>query len=116
MFLTRISVGNPVFATMMMIALVVIGLFSYRGLAVDEFPEIDFPIVIVQTAYPGASPETVETDVTRKIEDAVNTVNGINISFTPFLLNFCHIARHFSCWSLSPSSPSPSWLTHAHMS
>lgn len=78
MFLTRISVGNPVFATMMMIALVVIGLFSYRGLAVDQFPEIDFPIVIVQTAYPGASPETVETDVTRKIEDAVNTVNGIN--------------------------------------
>jgi hydrophobic/amphiphilic exporter-1 (mainly G- bacteria), HAE1 family len=75
--ITRISVDNPVFATMMMVALMVLGLFSYNRLAVDQFPDIDFPIVVVSTQYPGASPETVETDLTRPIEDAVNTIAGI---------------------------------------
>jgi hydrophobic/amphiphilic exporter-1 (mainly G- bacteria), HAE1 family len=78
MFLTRISVDNPVFATMMMAALLVIGLFSYRQLGIDQFPNIDFPMVVVTTTYPGASPETVESDVTRKIEDAINTVSGVD--------------------------------------
>jgi hydrophobic/amphiphilic exporter-1 (mainly G- bacteria), HAE1 family len=75
--ITRISVDNPVFATMMMVALMVLGLFSYNRLAVDQFPDIDFPIIVVSTQYPGASPETVETDLTRPIEDAVNTIAGI---------------------------------------
>ncbi|MGH6816666.1 MAG: efflux RND transporter permease subunit, partial [Hyphomicrobiaceae bacterium] len=78
MFLTRISVDNPVFASMMMAALLVVGLFAYRGLGVDQFPNIDFPTVAITTTYPGASPETVETEVTRKIEDAVNTVSGVD--------------------------------------
>jgi len=76
--LTRISVNNPVFATMMMAALLVVGLFAYRGLGVDQFPNIDFPVVVVTTTYPGASPETVETEVTRRIEDAVNAISGID--------------------------------------
>ncbi len=75
--ITRISVDNPVFATMMMVALMVLGLFSYNRLGVDQFPDVDFPIVVVSTQYPGASPETVETDVTRPVEDAVNTIAGI---------------------------------------
>lgn len=75
--ITRISVDNPVFATMMMVALMVLGLFSYNRLGVDQFPDVDFPIVVVSTQYPGASPETVETDLTRPIEDAVNTIAGI---------------------------------------
>ncbi|WP_034299550.1 efflux RND transporter permease subunit [Herbaspirillum sp. RV1423] len=78
MWFTRISIGNPVFATMMMMAFVVLGLFSYQRLRVDQFPDITFPVVVVQTTYPGASPENVESDVTRKIEESVNTINGIN--------------------------------------
>jgi HAE1 family hydrophobic/amphiphilic exporter-1 len=78
MWLTRISIGNPVLATMMMVAFVVLGLFSYDRLRVDQFPDVTFPVVVVQTNYPGASPETVETDITRKVEEAVNTINGIN--------------------------------------
>ncbi|MCX7890821.1 MAG: efflux RND transporter permease subunit [Burkholderiales bacterium] len=77
MWLTRVSVANPVFATMMMAAFLVLGLFSYFRLPVEQFPDINFPVVVVQTEYPGASPETVEADLTRKIEEAVNTVSGI---------------------------------------
>jgi len=77
MWFTRISVNNPVFATMMMLALLVLGVFSYQRLNVDQFPDIALPVVVVQTEYPGASPESVEEEVTRKIEEAVNTVSGI---------------------------------------
>lgn len=78
MWFTRISIGNPVLATMMMLAFVVLGLFSYQRLRIDQYPDITFPVVVVQTSYPGASPENVESDVTRKIEESVNTINGIN--------------------------------------
>jgi len=78
MWFTRISIGNPVLATMMMLAFVVLGLFSYQRLRVDQFPDVTFPVVVVQTDYPGASPETVESDLTRKMEEAVNSINGIN--------------------------------------
>jgi HAE1 family hydrophobic/amphiphilic exporter-1 len=78
MWFTRISIANPVLATMMMLAFVVLGLFSYQRLAVDQFPDVTFPVVVVQTEYPGASPEIVESDVTRRIEEQVNTVSGIN--------------------------------------
>jgi HAE1 family hydrophobic/amphiphilic exporter-1 len=77
MFLTHVSIKQPVFATMMMVALAVLGLVSYRQLKVDQFPNVDFPIVAISTVYPGASPEVVERDVTKKIEEAVNTVQGI---------------------------------------
>ena len=78
MWFTRISLRNPVLATMMMAALVVLGLFSLQRLKVDQFPNIDFPVVVVTTEYPGASPEVVEVEVTRKIEEAVNAISGIN--------------------------------------
>src|SRR5690349_12631161 len=77
MKLTRIAVDNPVFATMMMVALLVMGLFSYRQLGIDQFPNVDFPIVVVTTNYPGASPETVESEISRKVEEAINAVAGI---------------------------------------
>jgi HAE1 family hydrophobic/amphiphilic exporter-1 len=63
---------------MMMVAFVVLGLFSYKRLQVDQFPDVTFPVVVVQTEYPGASPETIESDVTRKVEEVVNTISGIN--------------------------------------
>ena len=77
MWFTRISLKNPVFATMVMLAIVVLGLFSLQRLKVDQFPNIDFPVVVVQTEYPGASPEIVESEVTKKIEEAVNSIAGI---------------------------------------
>src|SRR3954451_22171553 len=83
MWFTRISIGNPVLATMMMVAFVVLGLFSYQRLRVDQFPDVTFPVVVVQTDYPGASPETVATDITRKVEEIVNTINGINSLTSP---------------------------------
>ncbi|MFZ6711777.1 efflux RND transporter permease subunit [Undibacterium sp. TC9W] len=78
MWFTRISIGNPVLATMMMVAFVVLGLFSYKRLRVDQFPDITFPVVVIQTDYPGAAPETIESDITRKVEETVNTINGIS--------------------------------------
>ncbi len=78
MWFTRVSIGNPVLATMVMLAFVVLGLFSYQRLSVDQFPNIDFPTVVVQMDYPGASPEIVESEVTKKVEEAVNTVAGIS--------------------------------------
>jgi HAE1 family hydrophobic/amphiphilic exporter-1 len=77
MWFTRISIKNPVFATMMMAAFLVLGLFSYQRLAVEQFPDVNFPVVVVQTAYPGAAPESVETDISRNIEEAINTISGI---------------------------------------
>jgi hydrophobic/amphiphilic exporter-1 (mainly G- bacteria), HAE1 family len=78
MWFTRISLKNPVFATMVMLAIVVLGLFSYQRLQVDQFPNVDFPVVVVTTEYPGASPEIVESEVTKKIEEGVNSIAGIN--------------------------------------
>jgi HAE1 family hydrophobic/amphiphilic exporter-1 len=77
MFLSDLSIKQPVFATMMMLALAVLGLASYRQLNVDMFPDIDFPVITVTTVYQGAAPESVERDVTKKIEEAINTVEGI---------------------------------------
>ncbi|GAB4213320.1 MAG: efflux RND transporter permease subunit [Rhodoferax sp.] len=78
MIFTRLSLNNPVLAVMVMAALVVLGLFSLQRLQVDQFPNVEFPVVVISTDYPGASPEVVETEVTQKIEEAVNTVAGIN--------------------------------------
>ena len=78
MWFTRVSLGNPVFATMVMLAFVVLGVFSYQRLKVDQFPDIDFPVVVVAADYPGASPEIIESEVTKKIEEAVNSIAGIN--------------------------------------
>ena len=77
MFLSDISIKRPVFATMMMVALVVLGIVSYRRLAIDEYPDITYPIVIAQTSYPGASPEVMMREVSKPIEEALNTVQGI---------------------------------------
>ncbi len=78
MWFTQVSLRNPVFATMVMVAFVVLGLFSFQRLQVDQFPNIDFPVVVVTVTYPGASPEIVESEVTKKVEEAVNAVAGVN--------------------------------------
>ncbi len=78
MWFTRVSLKNPVFATMVMLALVVLGLFSLQRLQVDQFPNVDFPVVVVTADYPGASPQIVESEVSKKIEEGVNAIAGIN--------------------------------------
>src|SRR4051812_43332651 len=77
MFLSDISIKRPVFATMMMVALVVLGVVSYKRLAIDEYPDITYPVVIAQTSYPGASPEVMMREVSKPIEESLNTVQGI---------------------------------------
>ena len=92
MFLTRISVAQPVFATMIMVALMVIGIYSFQRLPIEQLPDVDFPVVAVVVSYPGASPEAVETDIIEPIEEAVNTISGIDSSFCLVLLLALH--RH----------------------
>jgi HAE1 family hydrophobic/amphiphilic exporter-1 len=85
MILSDVSIRRPVFATMMMVTLVVLGVIAYQRLAIDEYPDVTYPVVIAQTTYPGASPEVMEREVSRPIEEALNTVQGIKeITSTSF--------------------------------
>jgi len=77
MWITRVSIKNPVFATMVMVALCVLGLFSLAKLGVEQMPDISFPGAWVEVAYPGASPEAVEREITKPLEEAVNSVAGV---------------------------------------
>ncbi len=79
MWITRTSISQPVFATMVMAALCVLGVFSYNRLRVERMPDINFPAIFIQVSYPGASPEAVENDVTKPVEEVVNTVNGVKL-------------------------------------
>lgn len=76
--LSGVSIRRPVFITMVMAGLIVLGIFSYRRLAIDLYPDVDIPVVSVQTVYPGASSETIEREVTRRLEEAFNPVAGVN--------------------------------------
>jgi HAE1 family hydrophobic/amphiphilic exporter-1 len=77
-WLAEICVRRPVFATVIILSLVVVGYFGYTNLGVDRFPKVDFPIVTVVIREDGASPEEIETDVVDKVEEAVNTISGID--------------------------------------
>ncbi len=77
MFLSDLSIKQPVLATMLSVSLVTLGLYSYKRLSVDLFPDVEIPVLTVQTVYPGASPETVEREVTKRIEESLNTISGV---------------------------------------
>src|SRR4029453_13383094 len=77
-WLAALCVKRPVFATVLILSLTVIGIFSFTRLGVDRFPKIDFPTVLITTVQPGAAPEQIETEITDKIEEAVNTISGID--------------------------------------
>src|SRR4029078_9279463 len=76
--LGEICVRCPVFATMLILSITVVGMFSFRSLGVDLFPKIDLPTITVTVVNPGASPQEIETEITDKVEGAVNTVAGID--------------------------------------
>lgn len=77
MFLSNLSIKRPVVATVMMLALVTIGIFSFRRLSVEMMPDVEIPVLSVITEYPGASPETVEREVSKIIEEALNPIAGV---------------------------------------
>ncbi|WP_418320807.1 efflux RND transporter permease subunit [Piscinibacter sakaiensis] len=77
MWITRVSINNPVFATMVMVALCVLGLYSYARLGVEQMPDVAPPVAFVDISYPGASPEAVERELTKVVEEAVNSIAGV---------------------------------------
>ena len=77
-WLAELCVKRPVFATVLILSLTVVGAFSFMKLGVDRYPKVDIPTVVVTTVQPGAAPEQIETEVTDKIEEAVNTISGID--------------------------------------
>jgi hydrophobic/amphiphilic exporter-1 (mainly G- bacteria), HAE1 family len=79
MWMTRTSIRHPVFATMVMVAIMVLGIISYQNLGVEQLPEVNPPVVFVSVQYPGASPEAVENNLTKPIEEALNTISGVKM-------------------------------------
>jgi HAE1 family hydrophobic/amphiphilic exporter-1 len=78
-WLAELCVRRPVFAWVLILSLLVVGLFAFTRLGVDRFPNVDIPSVAITTRLPGAAPEQIETEVTDKIEEAVNTISGIDV-------------------------------------
>src|SRR4029078_6389023 len=77
-WLAAISVKRPVFASVLILSLTIVGAFAFTQLGVDRFPKVDFPTVVVTTRLPGAAPEEVDTEITDKSEEAVNTSSAID--------------------------------------
>jgi HAE1 family hydrophobic/amphiphilic exporter-1 len=78
MFLSKVSINRPILTTMLLLVFVVFGLLAYFGLSLNLMPEAEIPYVTVQTIYPGASPKDIETQISKKIEDAVSTISMID--------------------------------------
>src|ERR671938_60429 len=77
-WLAELCVKRPVFASVLILSLTVVGVFSFTRLGVDRYPKVDIPTVVITTVQPGAAPEQIETEITDKIEEAVNTISGID--------------------------------------
>ena len=76
--LAEICIERPVFATVLILTLVVVGAFGYTTLGVDRFPNVDFPFVTITTRMPGAGPQEMETDVSEKLEEAISSISGVD--------------------------------------
>ncbi|MCP3966379.1 MAG: efflux RND transporter permease subunit [Lentisphaerae bacterium] len=87
MFLSNFSIKRPIAMSCLILTLLLFGLNSYRKLGLDLMPEIEVPYVTIETVYPGASPEKIEVDVAKKIEDAVGTLDGLKHIRTTALEN-----------------------------
>ena len=77
-WLAKLSIKRPVFASVLMVLLVVLGIVSYGKLGLDYFPNVDIPIVVITTTLPGSAAQEIESDVTDKLEGSVNTISGID--------------------------------------
>src|SRR5205085_12472137 len=76
--LADLCIRRPVFATMINLFLVVLGWFSFRDIGIDQFPNVELPIITVTTTLRGASPEEVETSITKPLEEIINTIEGVD--------------------------------------
>src|SRR5258708_8474792 len=94
--LAEICVRRPVFATMLILSITVVGLFSFRSLGVDLFPKIDLPTITITVVNPGASPQEIETEITDKAEGAVNTISGIDQLRSPSVAGVSQVFVNFA--------------------
>ncbi|MDA3884145.1 MAG: efflux RND transporter permease subunit, partial [Candidatus Delongbacteria bacterium] len=78
MILTETAVRRPILTTVVILAIAIMGFLSYFNLPLNTIPEVDIPVISIQVVYPGASPEEIETNITKKIEDEVSTISGLN--------------------------------------
>ena len=95
MKLADVSIKRPVLAIVMVASLMVFGLFSYPKVGVDLFPNVEFPIVTVIAVYPGANPETIESKVVDKLEEAINTITGIKMLQSTSMENLGQVVVQF---------------------
>ncbi|MGZ5433326.1 MAG: efflux RND transporter permease subunit, partial [Thermoanaerobaculia bacterium] len=95
MFISDTSIKRPVFAAVLMLALMTLGIFSYRKLAIDLMPDVELPVVTVLTEYRGASAETVEREVTKRIEEAVNPISGVRHIYSTSQESFSTVIVEF---------------------
>ncbi|MBI2214355.1 MAG: efflux RND transporter permease subunit [Acidobacteria bacterium] len=95
MFISNLSIKRPVFATVLMLTLLTLGIFSYRRLAIDMMPDVEMPILTVITEYPGASAETVEREVSKRIEEAVNPISGVKHIYSTSRESFSTVIVEF---------------------
>ena len=104
MKIADISIRQPVFITMIILALVVVGILSYSRLGVDLMPDVSLPYVAVQIANPGVGPEEMESQVSKPIEDTLSTINGIDKITSTSAEGACSLARSLTglltqaCW------------------
>jgi len=105
MILSDVSIKRPVFATMIIAAIVLFGLVLYQRLNVDLYPNVSFPTVTVTVVYPGASPETMETQIARPIEEAVNSLSGVKALRSTNLESVSVISLEFTLDTASPPRP-----------
>ncbi len=95
MFLSNVSIKRPVFATVLILTLLTLGIFSYRRLAIDMMPDVELPILTIITEYPGASAETVEREVSKRIEEAVNPISGVKHIYSTSRESFSTVIVEF---------------------
>jgi HAE1 family hydrophobic/amphiphilic exporter-1 len=95
MLLSNIAIDRPVFTTMVMLALIVFGIVSYSRLGIDREPKVDFPFLTITTVYPGADPETVETEIIDRIEDELMTLSGIKMMESRALENIGFVVLEY---------------------
>src|SRR3954447_23762231 len=92
----NLAIKQPVFMTMILVAGIVLGLLAYTQMPVNLFPDVEFPVLVVTTVYPGASPEEIEDQVTSKLEDELSTANGLDSLKSTSSEGFSQIIMQFN--------------------
>ena len=96
MFLSNVSIRRPIAMSCLFIGLTLLGLNAYRKMGLELMPKMDVPYITIVTAYPGASPEQIETDVAKRIEDEVVTIDGLKHVTSACMENVCNTQLEFN--------------------